>query len=108
MTTITLLPVVKPRIVYKPHVFLAVLQVLDVLTTGWILHNFSSAAEGNPIVAAIFISTGLAVGLCLLLALKLGAVWLLWVCQTGVKIASTIYGAVILNNLLFLLLWATS
>lgn len=108
MTAITLLPVAKPRVIHKPYIFLAALQALDVATTGWILHHFSSAAEGNPIVAAFFNTAGLGIGLGLLLALKLGVVGLLWNCQTGTKIANAIYGAVILNNLLFLLLWATS
>lgn len=108
MSTITLLPVTKPRVAHSPYIALAVLQVLDVVTTGWILYHFSSAAEGNPLVAAIFATSGLAPGLCLLLALKLGMVSILWACQTGTKIANFIYSAVILNNLLFLLLWATS
>ena len=107
-STITLLPVAKPRIVHRPYIFLAILQVLDVATTGWILHHFSTAAEGNPVVAALLSTAGLAAGLGILLALKLAVVWLLWNCQTGTKIANAIYGAVIVNNLLFLFMWATS
>lgn len=105
---LTILPVFKERVSTTPYAILAVLQILDVMTTGWILHHFSSAAEGNPIVAALFNTTGLYVGLTALLAFKLGMVYLLWSCQTGTKIANSIYLFVITNNILFLFLWATS
>jgi hypothetical protein len=39
------------------------------------------------------------------LALKLAIVWVFWSCQTKTRIATTIYTAVIVNNLLFIVLW---
>lgn len=101
----TVFPVPKPREIHRPYLVLAALQVLDVLTTGWILHHFAGATEGNPIVDFIFNGAGLFVGLGILLAFKLGTVYLLWTCQTGPKIATAIYSLVVANNVLALLLW---
>jgi hypothetical protein len=86
-----------------PYVVLAVLQVLDVLTTFTILRWFAvGRAEGNPIVAHLFGGVGLAWGCAALLAFKLAVVALFYVCQSPVKIAGAIYGLVIVNNVLLL------
>jgi hypothetical protein len=106
---ITLMPTIpKVRTSHIPYIVLAVMQLLDVLTTGWILHNWSIRAEGNPVVAAIFGGLGLPLGLTLLLALKLGVVYILWICQSGAKIALTLYTMVLVNNGLFLVSWLLS
>ncbi len=102
--TLTLLPVRQPHRTHKPYLTLAALQILDVVTTGIILSFWAgSAQEGNPLVATLFHRTGLMVGLVVLLALKLAVVALFWDCQTKVRFASAIYGLVITNNLILLL-----
>lgn len=108
MTT-TVLPVILPpaqRVKVRRYVILAALQVLDVTLTGFILHAWSERAEGNPIAKFILESGGLIGGLAVLLAFKLAVVWLFYACQTGVKIASTLYTLVLCNNLIFLGGWA--
>ncbi len=95
-------PVRAARLVHRPYVALAGLQILDVLTTGLILGFFVSHQEGNPVVATLFHHVGLISGLGILLALKLGAVAVFWDCQFPVKIANAIYGLVIFNNALVL------
>lgn len=99
-----------PRIVHRPYIFLALTQILDVLTTGVILGVFveRNATEGNPIVAALFHHTGLLIGLSILLVLKLAAVALFWHTQFPVKIANAIYSLVVFNNILILVLAAWS
>jgi hypothetical protein len=106
--TLTLLPVRKERLVHRPYIILAALQVLDVVTTWLILHNWSVRAEGNPIVASLLDGAGLTLGLGLVLVFKLAVVYLFWSCQSGAKIATAIYSMVVFNNLLFLILWLTS
>lgn len=81
---------------------LAALQVMDVLTTGWVLSRFVDASEANPFVAALLSTAGLALGLVILLALKLAVVYAMWTYQTKVRLANAIYTAVIVNNLLVL------
>lgn len=107
--SVTVLPRVVPaseRESVKPYVILAAIQVLDIVLTGFILHAWSERAEGNPIARVILETAGLPVGLAALLAFKLGVVWMLYSCQTGVKILSAIYALVIANNLYFLVGWA--
>lgn len=106
--SLTLLPVRKTREVHRPYAILAVLQVLDVATTGWILHHFAGAEEANPLVDSLFSGVGLFAGLGILLAFKLAVVYTFWACQTGPKIALTIYSIVIINNALALFLWLVS
>jgi hypothetical protein len=77
------------------------LQVIDVMLTGTLLALFTQAAEGNPI-ARLLTDLGLP-GLLVLLALKLGAVTLMWWTQSGVRLASAVYSLVAINNLLGLL-----
>jgi hypothetical protein len=86
--------------------FLGSLQVLDVALTGFILHSWSERAEGNPVARFIMETTGLWVGLAILLAFKLSVVYLWYACQTGIKIASAVYSLVLVNNLIFLGAWA--
>lgn len=100
--TITLLPVPAQRLSHRPYMVLAGLQVADVFLTGLILTLFTAASEGNPI-ARWFTDHGL-FGLAVLLVFKLGVVGLFWWCQTKVRIASGIYGIVVVNNLLVLVL----
>lgn len=106
--TLTLLPVPKPRLVHKPYAILAALQFVDVATTWWILHFWSTRSEGNPFIAYLLNGVGLPIGMLIILAFKLGMVYLLWICQTGTKIALSIYSLVVINNLLFLVLWLIS
>lgn len=96
-----------PRAV-APYRCLAWLQLLDVSTTWLVLDHWSARAEGNPVAAALLHTLGLEVGLLLLLAVKLTVVWSLYVKQTGIRLVSALYGVVIVNNLLFLVLWAAS
>jgi hypothetical protein len=103
--TVTLLPQFQARTTHRPYIILAALQVLDVATTGFILNAWTERAEGNPIAAFILNHGGLVPGLTVLLALKLAIVWVFWSCQTKTKIVTTIYTAVIVNNLLFIVLW---
>lgn len=100
---ITLLPQPKTRLIHRPYMVLAWLQVADVFTTGLVLAYWAMRAEGNPI-ARFFTDNGTA-GLAVLLILKLAMVWLLWWCQTRVRLASAVYGLVVANNVLFLALW---
>lgn len=106
--SITLLPSPQQRLVHKPYLWLAALQVLDVATTWMVLRWFAEANEANPLVDFLFNTVGLTTGLVALLALKLSVVYTLWVCQTKTKIAIAIYSAVIANNVLFLVLYITS
>lgn len=80
------------------------LQVLDVATTWVILDNFTNRAEGNPLVATFIHHGGLPVAMVTLLVLKLAVVYVLWEKQTGVNLMSAIYGLVVFNNLLVLVL----
>lgn len=105
----TLLPVfidTAERTKRKPYFMLAGLQVLDVLLTGFILHSWSERAEGNPLARIILETWGLYGGLMVLLTFKLAVVWMFYTCQTGVKIAASLYSLVLANNILFLALWA--
>lgn len=86
---------------------LAGLQVADVATTWTILANFSTKAEGNPVVATMIHHTGLQVAMVALLVVKLAVVYVLYEKQTGVNLMSAIYGLVVFNNLLALLLVLT-
>ena len=103
---VTVLPVrSSERLFLRRYVTLGWLQVLDVLTTFIILSWFAQGrAEGNPVAAAVFGTVGLTVGCLILLAAKLGAVWLFYLCQTRVRFASAVYGIVVANNLLLLIL----
>lgn len=105
--SLTILPVRKPREVHRPYAIFAALQVLDVATTGFILTHWPIRSEGNPLVAALFEGAGLSAGLALVLAFKLAVVYLLWTCQTKIRVLSAIYSLVIVNNLLFLFLYFT-
>lgn len=105
MSTFTLLPTRVERVRHRPYLILAALQVLDVATTGWLLSRISGTAEANPIVATIFSTTGLTVGLMILLALKLGVVYATWTFQTPMKLATALYTAVVTNNALILFGW---
>lgn len=78
------------------------LQVADVATTWVILASFSSAAEGNPVVATFIQSTGLQAAMLTLLVVKLAVVYVLYEKQTGINLMSAIYGLVVFNNLLAL------
>lgn len=102
---ITLFPAPKPRTEHRSYVLLAVLQLVDVVTTGTILYHHTSAQEANPIVDTIFSTAGLGTGLVVLLALKLMMVYTLWTCQTNVRWGNAIYAVVAGNNILFLALW---
>ena len=63
------------RIVRRPYIALAGLQVLDVLFTGIILAVFVGAGrEGNPVMATLFHHVGLLAGLAIVLVMKLGTV----------------------------------
>lgn len=103
--TATVLPRVLPaehRVSRTPYLVLAVLQVLDVLTTGWILARIGNVHEGNPVVRTLLDGAGLYAGLAALLLAKVLVVGVLYVCQTRVRLAQAVYGAVIVNNLLAL------
>lgn len=103
--TVTLLPVRQMRTNHRPYLLLAALQVLDVITTWIVLNYWSVRSEGNPLAASILGSLGLSLGLGVILVFKLAVVALFWDCQTRVRLASAVYGLVVLNNFLFLLLW---
>lgn len=92
---------------HKGYALLAALQVLDVATTWTILDAWTARAEGNPIVARLITESGLAASMLCLLVLKLAVVFVLWEKQTGVKLMSAVYGLVVANNALFLILWLT-
>lgn len=98
-------PMVRETFMYK---ILGALQVLDVATTWFILHNWGERAEGNPVVAWIIGTFGLSGAMLLLLGFKLAVVYSLFAKQTGVKLISAVYSLVIINNLLFLFLWFSS
>lgn len=89
----------------RRYLILAALQVLDVATTWWILRHWTARGEANPVVRAVIETVGLNVGCIMLLAAKLGIVYLLYRRDAGVKIVTAIYTIVIANNLLFLALW---
>lgn len=85
-----------------PYVILAYMQVIDVVITALIL-NWMGGAEGNPIARQL---TDLgAIGFLALLGFKLWIVHRLYKKQTGVRFISAVYGIVLANNLLFLILW---
>lgn len=88
------------------YIYLALLQLLDICTTAFLLHHYTNAAEGNPI-AKFVIDAGW-IGFPVLSALKFFAVYWLWATQGGVKIVSSIYSLVIANNLLFVILHFTT
>jgi hypothetical protein len=106
--TVTVLPKVVPvtdRVKVTPYVILAAIQCLDIATTWFILQAWSERAEGNPVARWFLESTGLEIGLLLMLALKLGVVYIFYACQTGVKLLSAFYSLVIINNLIFIGTW---
>lgn len=90
-----------PRIAGR-YQLLAGLQVADVATTWVILANFSTRAEGNPVVAQMIHHGGLQLAMIGLLVVKLCVVYVLYEKQTGINIMSAIYGLVVFNNLLAL------
>lgn len=99
----TIAPVIVPledRAQTRRYLTFGGLQVADVILTGIVLANVGHDAEGNPIIQGMLNSTGLIIGLALLLAFKLGATALLWACQSPVRIVRAVYVAVILNNAL--------
>lgn len=86
-----------------PYAALGGLQVLDVATTYVILRWFAQGLEeGNPITGAVFSTFSLALGCLLVLVFKMLAVYLFWTCQTRVRLASALYTAVVINNVLLL------
>lgn len=95
-------PVARPVRRAGRYQFLAGLQVADVATTWVILANFSSKAEGNPVVGTMIHHAGLQVAMVALLVVKLAVVYVLYEKQTGVNLMSAIYGLVVFNNLLAL------
>lgn len=104
--TVTVLPrISEARTAVTRYYLLALLQVLDVATTWYILTKWSERAEGNPLVRSILETVGITRGLFVVLLFKLGVVALFYYCQTGVKLASAIYSLVIVNNALFLALY---
>jgi hypothetical protein len=106
--SLTLLPVRKSIVAHHPYIWLAVLQVVDVTTTWLVLNYWSVRSEGNPLIAEFLNSVGLHAGMLTILVLKLSAVYILWVCQTGTKIALSVYSLIAVNNILFLVLWLIS
>lgn len=96
-------PAAVPRSTGRYRV-LAGLQVTDVATTWLILANFTHKAEGNPVVATMIHHTGLQLAMIALLVVKLAVVYVLYEKQTGVNLMSAIYGLVVFNNLLALVL----
>ncbi len=98
--------IAEPRAARR-YQLLAGLQVADVATTWTILANFSTKAEGNPVVATMIHHSGLQVAMVALLVVKLAVVYVLYEKQTGVNLMSAIYGLVVFNNLLALLLVLT-
>lgn len=103
MTVVTVAPVRT-----RPYALLATLQALDVLTTWWILHHWSTRSEANPIAHWVFNSFGLHAGIFMLATVKLSCVYSLYNRQSGVKLITALYSLVIFNNLLFLALWLAS
>lgn len=83
---------------------LALLQALDVATTWYILDQFTHRAEGNPVVATLIANSGLPVAMLFLLVVKLSVVQVLHSKGTGVNLISGVYGLVVFNNLLALVL----
>jgi Domain of unknown function (DUF5658) len=90
-----------PRLAGR-YQLLAGLQVADVVTTWVILANFSTKAEGNPVVAQMIHHGGLQLAMIVLLVVKLAVVYVLYEKQTGINIMSAVYGLVVFNNLLAL------
>lgn len=104
--TVTVLPrISEARVAVHRYYLLALLQVLDVATTWYILTSWSESAERNPLIRNIIETVGIDRGLFVILLFKLGVVALFYYCQTGVKLASAIYTLVIVNNVLFLALY---
>lgn len=106
-TTITPTPRTSEAREAGRYQLLAGLQVADVATTWVILANFTTKAEGNPVVGAMIHHTGLQVAMVALLVVKLAVVYVLYEKQTGVNLMSAIYGLVVFNNLLALVLAIT-
>ncbi len=88
----------------RPYQLLAGLQVADVATTSFILAQFSARAEGNPVIAAFIHHGGLGVAMMTLLVFKLSVVYVLYEKGTGVNLMSALYGLVVFNNALALVL----
>lgn len=91
--------------IWRPYAALAGLQAADVSLTAFVLAV--GGAEQNPL-ARVLTDVGWP-GLALLLIVKLSLVLLLFQRQTRVRLASALYTAVVVNNLLFaaLYLWRT-
>ncbi len=85
-----------------PYQMLAGLQVADVATTWVILANWSTKAEGNPIISTFIHHGGLMTAMVALLVFKLSVVYVLYEKGTGVNLMSALYSLVIFNNLLAL------
>jgi len=105
MTAITISPSTRDTVRVHGYVILAVMQIMDVLTTWFILSRWGERAEGNPVVAWVIGNVSLGPAMVMLLAIKLTVVWALFRKQTGVRLISALYGLVLVNNLLFLVLW---
>lgn len=104
--SVTVLPrISEARVAVTRYYMLALLQILDVATTWYILTSWSKSAERNPLIKSIIDTVGIDRGLFIILLFKLGVVALFYYCQTGVKLASAIYSLVIINNVLFLALY---
>lgn len=90
---------------WRPYAGLAGLQVTDVALTAFVLAV--GGTEQNPL-ARVLTDIGWP-GLAMLLVVKLSLVLLLFQRQTRVRLASALYAAVVVNNLLFatLYLWRT-
>ncbi len=91
--------------IWRPYAALATLQAADVSLTGFVLAV--GGTEQNPL-ARVLTDLGWP-GLALLLIVKLSLVLVLFQRQTRVRLASALYTAVVVNNLLFatLYLWHT-
>lgn len=91
--------------IWRPYAGLAGLQVADVTLTAFVLAV--GGVEQNPL-ARVLTDVGWP-GLAMLLIVKLWLVLLLFQRQTRVRLASALYAAVVVNNLLFatLYLWRT-
>ena len=86
----------------QSYQLLAGLQTIDVATTWVILANFSSKAEGNPIISTFIAHGGLTAAMVCLLVFKLSVVYVLYEKRTGVNLMSALYSLVVFNNLLAL------
>lgn len=87
-----------------PHRRLCLLQVADIALTAIVLE--AGGAEQNPL-ARLLVSTGW-LGLTAMLAFKLTLVCLLFRKAAKVNLVSAVYGAVVVNNLLFVVLYLGS